>query len=81
MFIKHYRYNNSILRINLIHNGLMIIFDVLDVLTSLIIGKLLLDFSLDCVSLMNYLLTPRIFQHNREALTDGIKYNKQEESS
>lgn len=53
----------------------MIIFDVPDVLTSLIIGKLLLDFSLDCVSLMNYLLTPRILQHNREALTDGIKYN------
>lgn len=83
MFKKQYRHNNSILRINLIYHGLMIISDVrvLDVLTSLIIGKLLLDFSLDCVSLMNYLLTPRIFQHNREALTDGIEYNKQEESS
>lgn len=44
MFKKYYRYNNFILRINLIYNGLMIIFDVFDVLISFIIGKLFLDF-------------------------------------
>lgn len=60
MFKKYYRYNNFILRINLIYNGLVIIFDVFDVLISFIIGKLFLDFFLDCVSLMNYLFIFRI---------------------
>lgn len=62
----------------------MIIFDVPDVLTSLIIGKLLLDFSLDCVSLMNYTCSLLESYNTTERLwqmESSTMYNKQEESS